>query len=213
MQQEFITVTFNRTKIAIRCADILYVIMSDDHCTIHMFDGSVYRCRMTLKELKKQLDEGFMEVKRGCMIAVSAISDIGDKIFERYPWIEFNSYLKQLYIIYGGIGILQEMTKEIQDQIYEIELYRVEKYGTRADKLIVSPEDLLVQYADISLFLIRKHEIEKRPLQIAKLLGILFEEIMDNPKLISTEWIEQRQVMLRTAFLQFKYAAGYKRGA
>ena len=26
MQQEFITVTFNRTKIAIRCADILYVI-------------------------------------------------------------------------------------------------------------------------------------------------------------------------------------------
>lgn len=80
MQQEFITVTFNRTKIAIRCADILHVIMSDDHCTIHMFDGSVYRCRMTLKELKKQLDEGFMEVKRGCIIAVSAISDIGDKI-------------------------------------------------------------------------------------------------------------------------------------
>lgn len=139
--------------------------------------------------------------------------DIGDKIFERYPWIEFNSYLKQLYIIYGGIGILQEITKEIRDQIYEIELYRVEKYGTRADKLIVSPEDLLMQYADIALFLIRKHELEKRPLQIAKLLGILFEEIMDNPKLISTEWIEQRQVMLRTAFLQFKYAAGYKRGA
>ena len=41
MQQEFITVTFNRTKIAIRCADILYVIMSDDYCTIHMFDESV----------------------------------------------------------------------------------------------------------------------------------------------------------------------------
>ena len=80
MQQEFITVTFNRTKIAIRCADILYVIMSDDHCRIHMFDGSIYRCRMTLKELKKQLNEGFMEVKRGCMVAVSAISDIGDKI-------------------------------------------------------------------------------------------------------------------------------------
>ena len=80
MQQEFITVTFNRTKIAIRCADILYVIMSDDHCTIHIFDGSVYRCRMTLKELKRQLNEGFMEVKRGCMIAVSAISDIGDKV-------------------------------------------------------------------------------------------------------------------------------------
>ena len=80
MQQEFITVTFNRTKIAIRRADILYAIMSDDHCTIHMLDGGAYRCRMTLKELKKQLNEGFMEVKRGCMIAVSAISHIGDKI-------------------------------------------------------------------------------------------------------------------------------------
>ena len=80
MQQEFITVTFNRTKIAIRCADILYVIMSDDHCRIHMFDGNVYRCRMTLKELKKQLNEEFIEVKRGCMVAVSAISDIGDRV-------------------------------------------------------------------------------------------------------------------------------------
>lgn len=80
MQQEFITVTFNRTKIAIRCADILYVIMSDDHCRIHMFDGNIYRCRMTLKELKKQLNEEFIEVKRGCMVAVSAISDIGDRI-------------------------------------------------------------------------------------------------------------------------------------
>ena len=56
MQQEFITVTFNRTKIAIRHADILYAIMSDDHCTIHMLDGGAYRCRMTLKELKKQLN-------------------------------------------------------------------------------------------------------------------------------------------------------------
>ena len=28
MQQEFITVTFNRTKIAIRCSDILYVIIT-----------------------------------------------------------------------------------------------------------------------------------------------------------------------------------------
>ena len=80
MQQEFITVTFNRTKIAIRCSDILYVIMSDDYCRIHMFDENVYCCRMTLKELKKQLNEEFMEVKRGCMVAVSAISDIGDRI-------------------------------------------------------------------------------------------------------------------------------------
>ena len=69
MQQEFITVTYNRTKIAIRRADILYAIMSDDHCTIHMFDGMAYRCRMTLKELKMQLNEGFMEVKRGCIFA------------------------------------------------------------------------------------------------------------------------------------------------
>ena len=32
MQQEFITVTFNRTKIAIRCADILYVIIAGFIC-------------------------------------------------------------------------------------------------------------------------------------------------------------------------------------
>ena len=101
MQQEFITVTFNRTKIAIRCADILYVIMSDDHCTIHMFDGSVYRCRMTLKALKKQLNEGFMEVKRGCMIAVSAISNIGDKILLHALYIIPTVWLIGTYILYS----------------------------------------------------------------------------------------------------------------
>lgn len=46
--------------------------------------------------------------------------DIGDKIFERYPWIEFNSYLKQLYIIYGGIGILQEIRKLLVDMINQV---------------------------------------------------------------------------------------------
>ena len=51
MQQKFITVTFNRAKIALRCADILYVIMSEDQCFIHMLDCSVYRCRLTLIEL------------------------------------------------------------------------------------------------------------------------------------------------------------------
>ena len=100
MQQEFITVTFNRTKIAIRYADILYVIMSDDHCRIHMFDGNIYRCRMTLKELKKQLNEEFMEVKRGCMVAVSAISDIQDMIllgfwdFSLRPYIRLSTLFR-----------------------------------------------------------------------------------------------------------------------
>ena len=43
MQQEFITVTFNRTKIAIRRADILYAIMSDDHCTCLLYTS--IQCR------------------------------------------------------------------------------------------------------------------------------------------------------------------------
>ena len=80
MQQEFITVIFNRTKIAIRCADILYVIMSDDHCTIHMFDGSVYRCRMTLKALKKSgpalrlCSPGSITSTAWCQVVVSGVS-------------------------------------------------------------------------------------------------------------------------------------------
>lgn len=37
MQQEFITVTFNRTKIAIRCADILYVIIVRFICLMEVF--------------------------------------------------------------------------------------------------------------------------------------------------------------------------------
>ena len=71
MQQEFITLTFNRTKIAIRCADILYVIMSDDHSRIHMLEGNVYRSRMTLKEKKKQKFQELSTFWKGTVIGLS----------------------------------------------------------------------------------------------------------------------------------------------
>lgn len=71
MQQEFITVTFNRSKIAIRHADILYAIMSDDHCTIHMLDGGAYiGCsgKFTVEQDdRKVLFQSFFEY--GCKMA------------------------------------------------------------------------------------------------------------------------------------------------
>lgn len=54
MQQKFITVTFNRAKIALRCADILYVIMSDDHCIIHMnLDGKCLSLSNNIERIKE----------------------------------------------------------------------------------------------------------------------------------------------------------------
>lgn len=80
MQQQFVTILSDRIRKNIRRADILYIMKSEFHCFIHMMDGTVIQTGMPIHELKAMLDDQFMEVKRGCIVSVSAITSITDAI-------------------------------------------------------------------------------------------------------------------------------------
>ena len=81
MKQEHITIISKRVKKKIRRADILYIIKSEYLSLIHLLDGEVLRTIMSIQELEEMLGDDCIEVKRGCIVAVSAITDIKDKIY------------------------------------------------------------------------------------------------------------------------------------
>ena len=44
---------------------ILYVIMQKQDAEIHLYGGKIYTTRITCGELKEQLGEDFLEIRRG----------------------------------------------------------------------------------------------------------------------------------------------------
>ena len=80
MKQEYITIISKRVKKKIRTADILYIIKSEYLSLIHLLDGEVLQTIASIQELEEMLGDDCIEVKRGCIVSVSAITDIKDKI-------------------------------------------------------------------------------------------------------------------------------------
>lgn len=81
MKQESITIISKRIKKKIRTADILYIIKSEYLSLIHLLDGEVLQTITPIYELKEMLGDDCIEVKKGCIVSVSAITNIKDKIY------------------------------------------------------------------------------------------------------------------------------------
>ena len=81
MKQEYITIISKRIKKKIRTADILYIIKSEYLSLIHLLDGEVLQTITPIYELKEMLGDDCIEVKKGCIVSVSAITNIKDKIY------------------------------------------------------------------------------------------------------------------------------------
>ena len=55
---------------------ILYVIMQKQDAEIHLYGGKIYTTRITCGELKEQLGEDFLEIRRGCLVSAITIQNI-----------------------------------------------------------------------------------------------------------------------------------------
>lgn len=60
---------------------IIYVLMNRQNAEIHVYGGEVHITRMTFAELKKQLGENFIEIRRGCLVSAMAIRSITDRVY------------------------------------------------------------------------------------------------------------------------------------
>ena len=81
MKQESITIISKRMKRKIRIADILYIIKSEYLSLIHLIDGDILQTITPVYELKEMLGDDCIEVKKGCIVSVSAITNVKDKIY------------------------------------------------------------------------------------------------------------------------------------
>ena len=81
MKQEYITIVSKRVKKKIRTADILYIIKSEYLSLIHLMDGDILQTITPIYELKEMLGDDCIEVKKGCIVSVSVITNIKDKIY------------------------------------------------------------------------------------------------------------------------------------
>lgn len=75
-----ITIMSRRKNVVIDINSIVYILMKKKDAEIHVSGGAVYVTRASLLQLSKELDDSFLEVRRGCVVSAKAIYNIGKKI-------------------------------------------------------------------------------------------------------------------------------------
>ena len=74
------TIMSKRKKVLIDVNSIVYILMKRKNAEIHVSGGKVYVTRASLFQLSKELDDSFLEVRRGCTVSVKAIHNISKKV-------------------------------------------------------------------------------------------------------------------------------------
>lgn len=60
---------------------ILYVTMFGNYAEVHARDGEVFRVRVTLGELERELGDRFIKIHRGCIVSVEDIYNVTDRVY------------------------------------------------------------------------------------------------------------------------------------
>ena len=69
-EERYITIVSERKTIALRVSTILYVLMNGKYANIHVLGDQVYRTTMTLGDIEEKIGDGFLQVHRGCLVAI-----------------------------------------------------------------------------------------------------------------------------------------------
>ena len=77
---KYITIISNNKKVVLNVSTILYVLMMRNTADIHVSGGTIYKTRMTFREIEEKLGDGFIKIHRGGIVSAMAIHDITDKI-------------------------------------------------------------------------------------------------------------------------------------
>lgn len=80
-KQGTIMIVADKKPWEININSILYVQMQGNIAHIHTLQGRVYSTRMTLATLEEELGDGFLLIKRGCLVSVMAIHDMTDRVY------------------------------------------------------------------------------------------------------------------------------------
>lgn len=190
--QKIITIYSEKKTIELDVNTIIYVRMLKNVATVHVYDGTVYKTRVTLAELKKELGDGFVMIHRGILVNAMAIHHMDSEV----------------HLINGeALRYAECNAKRIENQIYKeqkriIEGYHeseglktAEEYHTHYQSFDSMP----FAFADIELVFNEKNQamdwifcygnealakLEKMPLE--KLIGSSFGSLFVN---MDSKWV------------------------
>lgn len=124
-----IVIVADKKPVALNIDSILYVQMQGNIAHIHTLQGRVYSTRMTLTELEAALGDGFLSIKRGCLVSVKAIHDISDGV-------QLNNG--------ETLDYAQRRKKEILDLLHEKQRELIRSFTTPS--MPSTPEEYLEYY-------------------------------------------------------------------
>lgn len=78
--KKYITIFSKRKEIELDAGSILYIMMNRDKAKIHVSGNKVYETWLSLNAIEKLLGDGFIMVRRGCLVSAMAIHDITKKV-------------------------------------------------------------------------------------------------------------------------------------
>lgn len=153
---DLITLAVNRKQLTLPISTILYVRMERNSAEIHTVGGEIYRTRLTLAALKKQLGSNFLKIGRSLLVSVMAVHELGESIElttgELLPYPPRNKKVL--------LSQLHKRQKAIIDRVHETE-------DSLADDFFLQHygcfDALPIAFADIEmLFNDKRHAVDWR---------------------------------------------------
>ena len=189
----YITVVSNRKKAIINISTILYVIMAGKIAEIHLFNGKVYKTRMTFSNLEKELEYCFIKAHRGCLVSVMAIHNITD-------YINLSNGEALIYTRRKKNEIINQFRIKQKDIINSFDNNGIPKTYEEYRKHYISFENMPFAFTDIEMIFNEENhavdwifkygnsalaKLEKIPLE--QLIGSSFCSLFDN---IDSKWFK-----------------------
>lgn len=187
---KYITVHSNRKDHIVEIDRILYVLMKRNDAEVHVYGGRVYVTRRPYSEFVKELGEGFMEIRRGCLVSVIAIQEITKEGVELINGdiLKYTARRKREII-----SVMQEKKQKI------ISGYSIPMSFEEYRRHYICFENMPFAFTDIELVFSEKNKavdwifrygnealarLEKYPLE--KLIGSTFSSLFSN---MDTKWL------------------------
>lgn len=189
----YITVVSNRKKAIINISTILYVIMTGKIAEIHLFNGKIYKTRMTFSNLEKELEYCFIKAHRGCLVSVMAIHNITD-------YINLSNDEALIYTRRKKNEIINQFRIKQKDIINSFDNNGIPKTYEEYRKHYISFENMPFAFTDIEMIFNEENhavdwifkygnsalaKLEKIPLE--QLIGSSFRSLFDN---IDSKWFK-----------------------
>ena len=80
-ERKTILVHFGKKKVEVGVDSVIYAVMNRNYAQIHISKTEAHKIRTTFPELQQLLGPDFIQVKRGCLVRVTEIQQISDRVY------------------------------------------------------------------------------------------------------------------------------------